>query len=102
VGDVGRVLDLLQKISPQLVDSLLLAIGFPGQKTPEPKAADAPNNVFEAVPADLGYDRVEGDFGQLVIPSFLDWFDRNPIAKWGTAATIAAAGIVVLWNGAID
>ncbi|PLZ77481.1 short-chain dehydrogenase, partial [Fischerella thermalis WC217] len=28
VGDVGKVLDLLQKISPSLVDSLLLLIGF--------------------------------------------------------------------------
>lgn len=102
VGDVGRVIDVLQRISPKLVDSLLLAIAFVGQKTPEPKSADEPNNVFEAVPGSYGYDRVDGDFGQLVIPSFLDWFDRNPIAKWGTAATLAATGIAVLLNGAID
>ncbi|MBD2092987.1 SDR family oxidoreductase [Microcoleus sp. FACHB-1515] len=102
VGDVGRVVDLLQRIAPKVADSLLLAIAFPGQKTPEPKSADSPSNVFEAVPPELGYDRVEGDFGQLTIPSFLDWFDRNPIAKWGTTAALAATGIAVLLNSALD
>jgi NAD(P)-dependent dehydrogenase (short-subunit alcohol dehydrogenase family) len=99
VGDVGRVVDLLHRISPKLTDSLLLAIGFVGQRTPEPKSADAPNNVFEPI---SGFDRVEGDFGQLTIPSFLDWFDRHPVTKWGTAAAAAAFGIAVMLNSGIE
>ena len=70
VGDVGKVLDVLQRVSPSLVDNLLLLIGFVGQRTNEPKSEDAPNNVFEPIE---GYNRVEGDFGHLEIPSLTDW-----------------------------
>lgn len=92
VGDVGKVLDLLQRISPQLVDNLLLVIGFAGQRTNEPKSEDAPNNVFEPI---QGYDRVEGDFGNLTIPSFTDWLDKNPPLKWGAVAA-AALGVAAV------
>ena len=95
VGDVGKVLDLLQRISPQLVDNLLLAIGFVGQRTNEPKSEDGPNNVFEPI---QGYDRVEGDFGHLTIPSFTDWLDMNPPFKWGAVAA-AALGVAAVLGG---
>jgi len=88
VGDVGKVLDVLQRVSPGLVDALLLATGFQLQKTTEPKAIDAPNNLYEPVPE---HDRVKGDFGHLSIPSFTDWFDYNPPLKWGAAALGATA-----------
>lgn len=94
VGDVGRVVDIVQKISPQLLDSILLAIAFEGQKTDEPKSADAPNNVFEPI-EDKAYNRIRGDFDQLTIPSFLDWFDLNPSVKWGAIAA-AALGVAAL------
>lgn len=83
VGDVGRVLDLLQRLSPELVDSLLATIGFVGQRTNEPKSEDSPNNLFATAPE---YDRVEGDFGNLVIPSVSDWVEMNPALKWGALA----------------
>jgi NAD(P)-dependent dehydrogenase (short-subunit alcohol dehydrogenase family) len=89
VGDAGKILDLLQRVSPSLVDSLLLAIAFQGQRTNEPKSADAPNNVFAPIE---GYDKVEGDFRNLSIPSFLDNLDKNPPLKWGALA-VAALGI---------
>lgn len=92
VGDVGKVLDVVQRVSPGLVDSLLLLIGFPFQKTDEPKSADAPSNLYEPLPE---YDRVEGDFSHLAIPSFTDWIDRNPVVKWGAVAgMVALAGLV--------
>jgi short-subunit dehydrogenase len=81
VGDVGRVIDLLQKIAPDLVDTLVGAIAVPFQKTNTIKAADNPNNLFEPIE---GYDRATGDFTDKTIPSFLDWFDLHPLAKWGT------------------
>lgn len=92
VGDVGRVLDLLQRISPSLVDNLLLLVGFPGQRTNEPKFEDAPDNLYEPVP---GYDKVEGDFSNLTIPSFTDWLEMNPPLKWGAiAAAVLGAAIL--------
>ncbi|MFH7026022.1 MAG: SDR family oxidoreductase [Heteroscytonema crispum UTEX LB 1556] len=95
VGDVGKVLDILQKVSPSLVDSLLLLVGFPGQRTNEPKSENAPDNLYAAVP---GYDKVEGDFGNLEIPTFLDWFDQNPPVKWGAIA-FAVLGIAAFVGG---
>ncbi|HAX79414.1 MAG TPA: short-chain dehydrogenase, partial [Cyanobacteria bacterium UBA11372] len=73
VGDVGRILDALQRVSPPLVDNLLALIGFAGQRTNEPKSEDDPNNVFQPID---GYNRIDGDFGQLVIPSLSDWLAK--------------------------
>ncbi|MBW4557168.1 MAG: SDR family oxidoreductase [Trichormus sp. ATA11-4-KO1] len=95
VGDAGKILDLLQRISPSLVDTILLAIAFPGQRTNEPKSEDAPDNVFAAIP---GYDRIEGDFRNLTVPSFLDWLDMNPPLKWGAVA-LAALGVAAFLGG---
>lgn len=90
VGDVGKVLDILQRVSPELVDALLLLIAFPGQRTDEPKSKEGLDNLFEPMP---GYNQVEGDFTHLTIPSFTDWLDRNPVLKWGAIAggTVALA-----------
>ncbi|HYW22055.1 MAG TPA: SDR family oxidoreductase [Nodularia sp. (in: cyanobacteria)] len=95
VGDTGKVLDLLQRISPELVDAILLAIAFPGQRTNEPKSEDAPDNVFTAIP---DYDRIEGDFRNLSIPSFLDWWDMNPTFKWGAVA-LGVVGVAAFLGG---
>ncbi len=98
VGDAGKVLDFVQKISPAFADALLATIAFAGQHTAEPKSEDDPNNVFASIP---GYDRVEGDFNQLAIPSFLDWLDMNPPLKWGAVA-LAALGVAAFlgaWHG---
>lgn len=91
VGDVGRVLDVMQRVSPGLVDALLLAIGFQFQKTNEPKSQDDANNLFEPVPE---HGHVEGDFRNLTIPSFTDVIDRNPLLKWGALAGTAALAIL--------
>lgn len=93
VGDVGKVLDVLQRLSPSLVDALLVAIGFQGQRTDESKAAEAPHNLYEPVSA---HDRVEGDFGSLTVPSLTDWFDRHPAVSWGAAGTALGAALLVL------
>ncbi|PSF37954.1 short-chain dehydrogenase [Aphanothece hegewaldii CCALA 016] len=75
VGDIGKILDVLQRLSPPLVDALLLLIAFPGQRTNEPKFESAEDNLFEPMPSD---NRVEGDFGHLTIPSLSDWLMRHP------------------------
>lgn len=93
VGDVGRAIDLAQKVAPQLVDWALSLISVEGQKTKTLKSADAPNNLYQPIE---GYDRAEGDFGDKAIPSFLDWLDWHPAVKWTVAAGLAglvAAGL---------
>ncbi|ARV58941.1 short-chain dehydrogenase [Nostocales cyanobacterium HT-58-2] len=89
VGDVARILDVLQRVSPELVDSILAVIGFAGQRTNEPKSEEGPDNLFG--PSIPEFDRVKGDFDHLEIPTFLDWLDMNPALKWGTAAAVAVA-----------
>lgn len=93
-GDVGRVLDVLQKLSPQLIDTILATIGFQGQRTTDPKSESAPDNLYEPIE---GYDKIEGDFGKLVIPSFLDSLDRNPVLKWGIAGAVGVAALFGLF-----
>ena len=93
-GDVGRVLDVLQRVSPELVDAILLLTAFVGQRTNDPKSEDSPDNLFEPIE---GYDKIEGDFGKLVIPSFLDNLDMNPPLKWGAIAA-AAVGVAAFFG----
>jgi NAD(P)-dependent dehydrogenase (short-subunit alcohol dehydrogenase family) len=92
VGDVGRVLDILQRLSPTLVDNLLLLIGFSGQRTNEPKSEEAPDNLYEPI---QGYDKVQGDFGHLTIPSLTDKLARNSSLTVGVAL-VAALGVAAV------
>jgi len=59
VGDAGKMILLAQRISPSLVDAYMVRTAFKGQRTNEPKSADAPDNLFEPLP---GYNSIEGDF----------------------------------------
>ncbi|KAM3093426.1 SDR family oxidoreductase [Phormidesmis sp. 146-12] len=95
VSDVGRALDVAQRISPGLVDAALLAIAFEGQKTNDVKSEDDPNNLYEPV---QGYDKVEGDFSKLEVPSLIDMIDKGPALAIG-ALTAAALGVFVLLGG---
>lgn len=91
VGDAGRVLDLLQKISPQFLDWALQWIAVDGQYTNTVKYETDPNNLYDAIG---DYDRAEGDYSDKAIPSFLDWFDWHPVIKWGAAAGIGALALL--------
>jgi NAD(P)-dependent dehydrogenase (short-subunit alcohol dehydrogenase family) len=91
VGDVGRIIDLLQKIVPDLTDTLVGAIAVPGQRTERIKSAEDPNNLFEPIE---GYDTTTGDFTDKTIPSFLDWFDFHPAVKWSTAAGLGVLALI--------
>ncbi|MCU0537069.1 MAG: SDR family oxidoreductase [Hydrococcus sp. Prado102] len=93
VGDAARAIDLLQRTSPALLDALLVRVGFPLQKSDEPKAEGEANNLYEPVPEQT---RVDGDFSQQVVPSLLDWVDKNPVLKWGAVASVAALGLLAM------
>ena len=93
VGDVGRILDVLERLSPELIDTILATVGFSGQKTNQPKSADAPNNLYAPME---GYNQVKGDFNELEIPSISDWLEMNPALKWGAlTATLAAIAFAI-------
>ncbi len=91
VGDVGRVIDLVQKLSPQLADALLALIAVEGQRTTTQKAESDPNNLYEPIE---GYNKTTGDFSDKAIPSFSDWFAFHPMAKAGTIAGIGGLALV--------
>jgi NAD(P)-dependent dehydrogenase (short-subunit alcohol dehydrogenase family) len=92
VGDSARVLDFLQKLSPSLVDALLVQIDFPLQQTDKPKSELDSNNLYKPVLTDT---RVDVDFTQMVLPSLLDWVDKNPALKWGAVTSVAFAFAVM-------
>lgn len=93
VTDAGKILDVAQRISPALVDAGLLAIAFPFQRTDEAKSEDAPNNLYEPI---QGYDRIDGDFKNLEVPSVLDHVDKNPLFTLGALAVAALGSLAVL------
>lgn len=102
VGDAGRILDLAQRVSPQLVDTVLALIGIPGQHTQEPKSESAPDNLFDPIPDD---NSIEGGFGNLVLPSVSDWLERNPGVKWGAIGSTVALALFLgqmLKNGRVS
>jgi NAD(P)-dependent dehydrogenase (short-subunit alcohol dehydrogenase family) len=94
VGDAAKVIDFLERLSPSLVDSLMLLIGFQFQHGKQPKSEDAPNNLYEPV---LDYNTVKGSLNNLpTIPSLSDWLDKNPPLKWGAlVGMVALVGLAV-------
>ena len=89
-GGAGKGMILGQRLSPRLVDAIMLPGGFESQQTDEPKSVDAPDGLFEPVE---GLDRTDGDFGsQTLSRSLSTWLDTHPMAKRGLVAG-AALGV---------
>jgi NAD(P)-dependent dehydrogenase (short-subunit alcohol dehydrogenase family) len=92
-GGAGKGMILGQRLSPRLMDTLMLRWGFESQTTDEPKPEDAPDALLGPV---NGQDRAEGDLdGQTLSSSLATWLDIHPVAKRGLivggALGIAAA-----------
>jgi NAD(P)-dependent dehydrogenase (short-subunit alcohol dehydrogenase family) len=91
-GGAGKGMLITQRLSPRLMDALMLRGGFGSQMTDEPKSATDPDGLFAPME---GQDRPEGDFGGQATPrSYLTWLDTHPAAKWsvGAAVTLVALG----------
>ncbi len=89
-GGAGKGMILGQRLSPRLMDVLMLRGGFESQITDEPKPEDAPDGLFEPIE---GQDRAEGDFDdQMLSSSLATWLDTHPVAKRGLIAG-AALGV---------
>jgi NAD(P)-dependent dehydrogenase (short-subunit alcohol dehydrogenase family) len=91
VGDTGRLLDFIHKVSPHLSDALLNLVAVKGQYTSTTKYESDPNNMNEPIE---GYDKAQGDFNQFVAPSLLEVFDSNPFLKWGTIVGVGALALI--------
>jgi len=96
VGGAGKALLMTQRMSPELLDAALLRGGFNGQRTDEPKSADAPDNLFAPI---RGHDQVEGSFSdQAFAHSYSNWLDTHPAMRQaiiGMAMGAAATTLVV-------
>ena len=94
VGGAAKLFSTAQRISPAMVDAMLLRTAFAGQKTDEPKSADAPDNLFEPIG---GYDQVTGDFDdQALQHSTSNWLDMHPAAREFAIGVGLVAGAVLL------
>ena len=92
-GGAGKGLILGQRLSPRLMDAVMLRGGFGTQMTDELKSADGPDGLFEPMP---DQNRTDGDFdGQTLGRSFVTWLDTHPKVKRGAIAG-AALGTAAL------
>ncbi len=93
-GGAGKGMILTQRLSPSLMDAILLCTGFESQRTDEPKPPEAPDALFDSMG---GQDRAEGAFGrQSFSRSYLSWLDTHPLVKRGIIAGAALATLAVL------
>lgn len=79
VGGAGKAIAATQTLSPWLADKVLEMVAFQGQKTDEPKSADAPDNLYQSLE---GFDYVEGDFSERARETSLyTWLATHPNVK---------------------
>jgi len=82
---------LANRIAPGLIDRYLAKAGYEGQLTDDKLAADAPANLFDAVPGDYG---AHGRFdAQSRLGSWEMFTDRHRSAFWAAAAIGVAASL---------
>lgn len=93
VGDAGKAIALLQRLSPELVDLYMVNTAFEGQRTDQPKSEDAPDNLYEPL---SGFNTARSNFQ--TTPSISTWLDTNPSIKWGAIA-VGALGIAAILGG---
>jgi hypothetical protein len=93
-GGAGKGMILGQRLSPRLMDAIMLPGGFESQQTDEPKPDDAPDALFEPVE---DQDRVEGDLdSQTLSRSLSTWLDTHPVAKRGLIAGAVLGAVAAL------
>ena len=93
-GGAGKGMLLTQRVSPRLMDALMVRGGFGSQMTDEPKSTADPDGLFAPME---GQDRAEGEFGdQAVSRSHLTWLDTHPSLKWIMRVVGALAALSAL------
>jgi NAD(P)-dependent dehydrogenase (short-subunit alcohol dehydrogenase family) len=93
-GGAGKGMLLTQRVSPRLMDALMVRGGFGSQMTDEPKSTTDPDGLFAPME---GQDRTEGEFGEQALPrSYLTWLDVRPSLKWSIGVAGAAVALGAL------
>ena len=88
-GGAGKGMLLGQRLSPRLMDAVMVRGGFGSQMTDEPKSDADADGLYAHME---GQDRAEGEFGeQAVLRSYLTWLDTRPALKW----SIGVAGLAI-------
>jgi hypothetical protein len=89
-GGGGKGMLLTQRLSPRLMDAIMVRGGFGSQMTDEPKSSADPDGLFAPM---NGQNRTEGEFSEQALPrSPLTWLDVRPALKW----SIRVAGAAVI------
>jgi NAD(P)-dependent dehydrogenase (short-subunit alcohol dehydrogenase family) len=93
-GGAGKGMLITQRLSPRLMDTLMVRGGFGSQMTDEPKSTADPDGLFAPME---GQDRAEGEFGEQALPrSPLTWLDTHPALKWSIGVVGAAVALSAL------
>lgn len=93
IGGAGKMMEVAERISPKLLDLQQLKMGFSGQKTSWPRAADAPNNLYGPVQDDGG---VRGDFSDKATNrSYYQEIAAHSIASPLGAAAVLGLGALI-------
>ena len=93
VGGAGVFFAYSKRFAPHLTDAFLRLTQFKMQKTPEPKSADAPTNLFTSDTKDA---RIEGDFSDQARGTSLGtWLETHPSVRTGLAYGLL--GVLGLW-----
>jgi hypothetical protein len=91
-GGAGKGMLLTQRLSPRLMDAIMVRGGFGSQMTDEPKSTADPDGLFAPME---GQDRAEGDFSEQALPrSPLTWLDTHPALKW-SIGTVAGTAVIL-------
>ena len=93
-GGAGKMLNLVQKLSPALLDKMLLKSAFEGQKTDQQKDADAPDNLYKTLngPAHIGGDFSNGAKSK----SWGTWLEVHPQAQNALKAAAFVGAVMIL------
>jgi hypothetical protein len=93
-GGAAKGMILGQRLSPRLMDAIMVRGGFGSQMTDEPKPKDAPDGLFEPLE---DQNRTDGDFDdQTLSSSLFTWLDTHPTIKRGAlggAALVLATAL---------
>ena len=93
-GGAGKGMLITQRLSPRLMDAIMVRGGFGSQMTDEPKSTADPDGLFAPME---GQDRAEGEFGEQALPrSPLTWLDTHPSLKWSIGVVGAAIALSAL------
>lgn len=90
IGGGAKMFVLMKRLMPRFLDSYLLRSGFAGQRTRQPKSADAPSGMFAP---ETGDQRIEGDYSDMSRhASFYTWLQIHPTFRRLLKASLLLIG----------